>query len=110
MFYDAEQCLAEFSKTPADIVISDVNMPKMNGLELCRQLLEIEPDCPVLFISGKMSDEEKIAGYEAGGYDYLTKPYSLKELLAKLTKITIGVDEVEKRQSVEIEEMRSEFD
>ena len=87
-FTSGKGCLQAFEEDPADIVLLDVVMPDLDGLETCRRLLEIEPQCPVLFVSAKNSSKERIEGYNAGGYDYIVKPCDGNELLAKLQVIT----------------------
>lgn len=69
-----------------DLVLLDVDMPGMSGYEVCRRLRD-DPaigDLPVIFLSGMVSEEERLAGYEAGGDDYLTKPASAEELRSKI--------------------------
>lgn len=91
-FSEPHSCLDEFGFSPADIVLLDVDMPVMDGLETCRHIIEMEPNCPVLFISSKVSDEDRIAGYEAGGFDYLSKPYNGEELLKKIELVVKGIE------------------
>lgn len=69
-----------------DLVLLDVNMPGMTGYEVCRALRNDDDmgTLPVIFLSGLASDEERLAGYEAGGDDYLTKPASADELRSKI--------------------------
>lgn len=86
-FNGGNGCLRAFADEPADLVILDVDMPEIDGLETCRRILELEPHCPVIFISAKCSNEERMEGYEAGGYDYISKPCNGRELCAKLNVI-----------------------
>jgi DNA-binding response OmpR family regulator len=79
--------LQAFEKNPADIVLLDVEMPTLDGLEICRRILRIQPQCPVIFVSANSSDHERLEGYSAGGYDYISKPCNANELLAKLAVI-----------------------
>jgi len=69
-----------------DLVLLDVDMPGMSGYEVCRAL-RADPaidDLPIIFLSGMVSDEKRLSGYEAGGDDYLSKPISAEELRAKI--------------------------
>lgn len=91
-FLSPSQCLEHFELSPADIVLLDVNMPEISGLDLCKKLLAVVPECPILFISGYVSDKDRIAGYEAGGYDYISKPINLKELVRKLDIIAKSLE------------------
>ena len=65
-------------------LILDVMLPDQNGFEVCRQLRSEGPDVGVLFLTAKDSTEDKIAGLTIGGDDYVTKPFSLEELVARL--------------------------
>lgn len=69
---------------PADIAILDVIMPGMDGIDLCRRLRDRWPDLPVLFLSSRNDEIDRILGLETGGDDYLGKPFSLRELLARM--------------------------
>jgi diguanylate cyclase (GGDEF)-like protein len=72
-----------------DIIISDVMMPKMDGYELCRQINSSDTlkNIPVILVTARASEEMTIDGIEAGAYDYITKPFSQKILLAKINSI-----------------------
>lgn len=71
-------------KTPPDIILLDVNMPQMDGLEVCR-LIRDKVSCPILFLTAKVEEDDKVNGLLSGGDDYITKPFSLKELDARIT-------------------------
>jgi DNA-binding response OmpR family regulator len=75
-----------------DLVLLDVNMPGMSGYEVCRALRDDDDigTLPVIFLSGLASDEERLAGYEAGGDDYLAKPASADELRTKI-KLQVAI-------------------
>ncbi|WP_029321012.1 response regulator transcription factor [Butyrivibrio sp. AE3004] len=66
-----------------DCILLDVMMPDLDGFSLCREIRKIS-DCPILFLSGKVSEDDKIEGFETGGDDYIEKPYSLRELYARI--------------------------
>ena len=67
-----------------DVVVLDVMLPDMDGLEVLRRLRAETPDVPVLFLTAKDAVEDRIAGLTAGGDDYVTKPFSLEEVVARL--------------------------
>lgn len=71
-----------------DLVLLDVEMSGMSGYEVCRAMRDDSSigDLPILFLSGRVNDEDRLAGYEAGGDDYLTKPVSAEELRAKVKR------------------------
>jgi DNA-binding NarL/FixJ family response regulator len=78
--------LEAFAQFVPDLVVSDVAMPVMNGLEFCRKLRS-QPTgqlVPFIFLSGQNEVEDRIQGHSMGADDYLTKPFELKELLAKI--------------------------
>ena len=70
-------------KIQPDLILLDVNMPKMDGYELCRRLMAMESlaDTPVIFLSALQAPESRLAGLEAGAELYITKPYNIKEVL-----------------------------
>lgn len=71
---------------PPDLILLDINMPEMNGFEVCRALKEDDllKSIPVLFISALTETEDKIAAFQAGGLDYITKPFQAEEVLARV--------------------------
>lgn len=80
------ECLELLKSAPTDVILLDVNMPGMDGLEVCRQIkmCEEHQNLPVIFVSASDSKEEIIAGYEAGADDYITKPLHHDALLARV--------------------------
>jgi two-component system, OmpR family, alkaline phosphatase synthesis response regulator PhoP len=72
---------------PFDLVVLDVMMPNMDGLELCARLRVEGIQTPVLFLTVKGAAEDRVRGFEAGGDDYLSKPFHLKELLLRVAAI-----------------------
>jgi two-component system, OmpR family, response regulator len=67
-----------------DVVVLDVMLPDLTGLEVLRRIRAVHPDVPVLFLTAKDAVEDRIAGLTAGGDDYVTKPFSLEEVVARL--------------------------
>lgn len=66
-----------------DLIILDINMPGLNGLELCRNIRD-HILCPIIFVTARITELDKINGLQYGGDDYITKPFSLKELSARV--------------------------
>jgi DNA-binding response OmpR family regulator len=87
--YSGVEALKEARRHRPDIIVLDVVMPGMDGLETCRQL-RIDPilaDVPILFLTALGRPEDRIAGFQAGADDYLTKPFNLEELLLRIKAI-----------------------
>lgn len=66
-----------------DLIILDIMMPGMDGVELCK-IIRDKVNCPIIFVSAKILEEDKIEALSVGGDDYITKPFSLKELKARI--------------------------
>ena len=66
-----------------DIILLDINMPGMDGLEVCRRIRDYV-SCPILFLTARIEDVDKVKGFSAGGDDYVVKPFSLIELGARV--------------------------
>lgn len=80
------QALQLLESTRPDLIVLDIMMPKVNGLQVCRHM-RADPalaSIPILFLTAKETIDDKIAGFEAGGDDYLTKPFHLTELELRL--------------------------
>lgn len=83
---DGVQVLDAFRQRPADLVVLDIGMPEMDGLEACRQIRKFS-EVPILFLSARDDEIDRILGLEIGGDDYVTKPFSPRELVARVTVI-----------------------
>lgn len=81
---DGTEALIEFQANPYDLVILDIMMPGLNGIEVCRQLRINNKDLPILILTALGSIEDKVIGLNSGADDYLLKPFHFKELLARL--------------------------
>ncbi len=85
--HDGLTGLERLRAEPFDLVVLDVMMPNMDGIELCAQLRREGVQTPVLFLTVKGGPEDRVRGFEAGGDDYLAKPFHLKELLLRVAAI-----------------------
>ena len=83
---EGELALESARSDPPDLVILDINMPGMNGYEVCREMKKDErlKDIPVLFLSGMGGIEDKVEAFRAGGVDYITKPFQLEEVRTRV--------------------------
>ena len=83
---DGAAALQAIERRAPDLVVLDIGMPEMDGLEVCRRLRQ-HSDVPVLFLSARDEEIDRILGLEMGGDDYVTKPFSPRELVARVNVI-----------------------
>lgn len=79
---NAEQALQELSKQP-DLILLDIAMPGIDGITFCKQIRQLL-SIPIIFLSAKIEEQDRIRGLMAGGDDYITKPFSIEELNARV--------------------------
>jgi two-component system, OmpR family, response regulator RegX3 len=80
------QALTEFARTGADIVLLDLMLPEMSGTEVCRRLRQ-QSEVPIIMVTARDSEIDKVVGLELGADDYVTKPYSPRELVARIRAV-----------------------
>ena len=78
----ASQAIMQLARHP-DLILLDINMPGTDGLTFCRQIRE-HVSCPIIFLTARITEQDKVIGLGYGGDDYITKPFSLKELSARI--------------------------
>jgi two-component system response regulator RegX3 len=83
---DGHQALADFDRSGADLVLLDLMLPGLSGTEVCRQL-RAQSSVPIIMLTAKDSEIDKVVGLELGADDYVTKPYSSRELLARIKAV-----------------------
>ncbi len=86
--YDGEEALEFVKKSGYDAMILDIMMPKKDGIEVLKELREENIVTPVLLLTAKAEVDDRVAGLDAGADDYLTKPFAMKELLARVRAMT----------------------
>ena len=86
--FDGEQALEKIEQNGYDLVILDIMMPKKDGLEVLRQMRSRGIVTPVLLLTAKAEIDDRVTGLDAGADDYLTKPFAMKELLARVRALT----------------------
>ena len=80
---DGREALARFGEQPFDLVVLDLMLPKMDGLEVCRRLRS-RSDVPIIMLTAKAEEIDKVIGLELGADDYITKPFSMREFRSRV--------------------------
>ncbi|WP_028063918.1 response regulator transcription factor [Solirubrobacter soli] len=81
---DGRVALQQVLDAPPDLIILDIGLPGMDGLDVCRHVREVRPQVPILMLTARDGELETVAGLDAGADDYVTKPFRLSELLARI--------------------------
>ncbi|MBQ1816246.1 MAG: response regulator transcription factor [Bacteroidaceae bacterium] len=97
---DGEEGYKEFLKQKFDICVLDVMMPKKDGFSLCKDIKQINPEIPVVFLTAKALKEDVIDGFKLGADDYITKPFSMEELTYRIDAIMHRVQGKKKNDEV----------
>lgn len=84
--YDGAEALDIFQKEIIDLVVLDIMLPKLSGLDVCRELRK-HTDIPIIMLTAKGEDVDKIVGLELGADDYMTKPFNTRELVARIKAV-----------------------
>ena len=82
--HDGEEGLAAASSTPYDVIVLDIMLPRLDGLEVTRRLREHRVETPILMLTARDGVDDRVSGLEAGADDYLVKPFALREVIARL--------------------------
>lgn len=80
---DSEEALRQLKNAP-DLILLDINMPGMDGLALCKAIRNTVV-CPIVFLTARITEQDKLNGFLTGGDDYITKPFSLPEVTARIS-------------------------
>lgn len=96
--YDGEEALNMAKNNDYDIILLDIMIPKMNGLEVCQQIREFS-NVPIIMLTAKGDDMDKIMGLEYGADDYITKPFNILEVKARMKAILRRNNKTEKEQA-----------
>jgi two-component system KDP operon response regulator KdpE len=84
---DGEEAINTLRRTPADLVLLDINMPGMTGIETCRRIRSSNEQIGIVMVTVRESEEDKVEALEAGADDFVTKPYRLRELVARVRAV-----------------------
>ncbi|MBV8326888.1 response regulator transcription factor [Chryseobacterium sp.] len=84
---DAEDAIALLGKLTFDLAITDIMLPKMNGIDLCKFVKQKYPDLPIIMLTALGTIDEKVEGFDAGADDYMVKPFEIRELFVRIKAI-----------------------
>ena len=93
--FDGDAGWAQIKSTPYDLIILDLMLPGIDGLEICRRLRAEPSYTPILMLTSKSTELDRVLGLEIGADDYVTKPFSIRELMARVKAIFRRVDELQ---------------
>jgi len=85
---DGREALRLFQADAPHFVLLDIMMPGANGYDVCREIRARDPDVPIIFISAKTEEIDRVVGLELGGDDFIVKPFGVKEVVARIRAIT----------------------
>jgi len=99
---DGSLALSEMRREPADLVMLDLMLPGMDGLEICRQLRRNEryASVPILMLTARSEEADRVVGLELGADDYVTKPFSMRELIARVRALLRRQDPTPQRNAL----------
>lgn len=86
---DAEDALVIVERIDFDLIITDIMLPQMNGIELSKLIKQKHPDLPIIMLTALGTIDEKIEGFDAGAHDYMVKPFEIRELYARIKAILL---------------------
>lgn len=111
--YDGEEALNKAKSNNYDIILLDLMLPKLNGFEVCQRIREFS-DVPIIMLTAKGEDMDKILGLEYGADDYVTKPFNILEVKARIKAILRrgrgGMPEQKKDNSLQSGDLKIDFD
>ena len=81
---DGEEALERYRETPVDLVILDLMLPRLDGLAVCRRLREERSAVPIIMLTARGDEGDKVLGLELGADDYITKPFSIREFMSRV--------------------------
>jgi DNA-binding response OmpR family regulator len=96
--HDGEEAIEIFSSKPTDLILLDVMMPKLDGFSTCQRIRQFS-SVPIIILTAKGEEQERVRGLDMGADDYLVKPFSIDELLARVRAVLRRVQPMEGNQS-----------
>ena len=107
--YDGKEGLLKVLNNNYKIIILDIRLPGIDGIEICRKIRQEKIQTPILMVTSKSEEIDKILGLEIGADDYITKPFSIRELIARVRAVLRRM-EASRQPEISGEERRIEFD
>ena len=110
---DGEMALKKITNGEFDLILLDVMIPKISGFDVCKQIRHRGIETPIIFLTAKGEEIDKVIGLESGGDDYMTKPFSLRELMARIKAVlrrSAGNTKEETDTTVQIGKLEVNFD
>lgn len=87
MISDGKDAVKEFQQSNPEICILDVMLPTKDGYSIAREIREINPTMPIIFVTAKIQTEDLVTGFQVGGNDYIRKPFSMEELIVRINNL-----------------------
>jgi len=103
--FDGHKGLSSAESKPYDLIILDIMLPGVDGIEICRRVRSKPVYTPILMLTSKSSELDRVLGLEMGADDYVTKPFSIRELMARVKALFRRVDELKKGDQTETPEV-----
>ncbi|MGH9704331.1 MAG: response regulator transcription factor [Candidatus Acidiferrales bacterium] len=107
--HDGEEALEMLRNERADLILLDVNMPRLDGLAACREIRR-GSDVPIIMLTVRNSEQDKVAALDAGADDYVVKPFGVEELLARIRAALRRSASVESIPAIKLKELGVDFD
>jgi DNA-binding response OmpR family regulator len=104
LFSDGRNVYDEMQRLKPDLLIIDIMMPYLDGLELCKQIRRVS-DLPIIFVSARDGEFDRILGLELGGDDYLTKPFSPRELMIRIRNIFKRMEKTSVQSTINVRDV-----
>lgn len=101
---DAEHALRLFHSENPDLVLLDVMLPSRSGFELCRLIRE-KSQTPIIFLTAKADEDDRVTGLDLGADDYIVKPFSMKELMARVRTVMRRADPIPTEKRIQIDDL-----
>lgn len=100
MVTDGNQAAATFEKNHPDICVLDIMLPSKDGYSIAKEIKQVSPDTPIIFVTAKIQTEDLLKGFASGGNDYLRKPFSMEELIVRVNNL-LHLTQQQKNQPVQ---------